>query len=109
VQLAKSFGAHVTGVCSPTNLELVQSLGADQVIDYTQEDFTQGGQAYDIILDTVGNTSFSRCNGLLKHGGVYLSTVLRLSTLLQTIWTSRFGSKRAVFMSTGMRPARAKA
>ena len=75
VQLASYFGAEVTGVCSTTNLELVKSLGADRVIDYTQEDFTQSSETYDIIFDTVGKSSFSRCKGSLKKNGCYLPTV----------------------------------
>lgn len=73
VQLAKSFGANVTGVCSTTNLELVKSLGADQVIDYTVEDFTLNGQAYDLIFDAVGKSSPSRSKRSLKKKGSYLS------------------------------------
>ena len=74
VQLARYFGAEVTGVCSTTNVELVKSLGADKVIDYTQEDFTQNGETYDIIFDTVGKSSFARCKGSLKENGRYLLT-----------------------------------
>ena len=73
VQLATCFGAKVTGVCSTTSLEMVKSLGADKVIDYTIEDFTKSGQTYDAIYDTVMKTSFSRCKTSLKQRGVYLT------------------------------------
>jgi len=97
VQLAKYYGAEVTGVCSTANLELVKSLGADRVIDYTQEDFTQSGETYDIILDAVGKTSFSRCKGLLEEKGFYLSTVPTLTLMLQKLWTSMVGGKKIKF------------
>jgi NADPH:quinone reductase-like Zn-dependent oxidoreductase len=74
VQLAKYFGAQVTGVCSTTNLELVRSLGADRVIDYTQEDFTQGGGPYDLIFDAVGKTSKSNCEKVLAPNGSFVTT-----------------------------------
>jgi len=82
VQIAKSYGAEVTGVCSTANVELVKSLGADQVIDYAKEDFTKSGQVYDVIFDAVRKTSYSRSKGVLKEKGVYLS--VRSSTSEKT-------------------------
>ena len=79
VQLTKHFGAEVAGVCGTTNLEMVKSLGADKVIDYTKEDFTRSGRTYDIILDAVGKSSFPGCKSSLKQRGVYLSTVAGLT------------------------------
>jgi NADPH:quinone reductase-like Zn-dependent oxidoreductase len=96
VQLAKRFGADVTAVCSTKNLELVRSLGADRVIDYTQEDFTQNGQTYDVIFDAVGKHSFRRCRRSLKHGGSYLATD-GLGNLILALWTSRIGDKKVIF------------
>jgi NADPH:quinone reductase-like Zn-dependent oxidoreductase len=102
VQLAKYYGAEVTGVCSTANLEMVKSLGADQVIDYTQEDFTKSCQTYDIIFDAVGKSSFSRCKGSVKQRGIYLSTAPTLEIMLQMLWTSKFGSKKAIFTAAGL-------
>jgi NADPH:quinone reductase-like Zn-dependent oxidoreductase len=73
VQIAKYYGAEVTGVCSTANVELVKSLGADRVIDYAREDFTKSGEFYDVIFDAVGKTSLSRSKGALKEKGLYLS------------------------------------
>ncbi len=104
IQVAKYFGAEVTGVCSTANVELVKSLGADMVIDYTKEDFTTGGQTYDIIFDTVGKSSFSLCKGSLKQKGVYLDAA-KMATIFPMLWTSIFGSKKAILAATGLRPA----
>ncbi len=104
VQLAKYFGAEVTGVCSAANVELVKSLGADKVIDYMRSDFTQNGETYDLIYDTIGASSFSKCKKALTAKGAYLSPVLSFSLLLQMLRTSIFGSKKAKFSATGMLP-----
>jgi NADPH:quinone reductase-like Zn-dependent oxidoreductase len=103
VQLAKYYGAEVTGVCSTTNLELVKSLGADKVIDYINEDFTKNVQTYDIIFDTVAKRTFSQCKGSLNRNGIYLKTFPSVTNL-----TSKIGSKKAVFSAVGMRPATEK-
>jgi NADPH:quinone reductase-like Zn-dependent oxidoreductase len=108
VQLAKYYGADVTGVCSTANLEWVKSLGADRVIDYTQEDFTENGKAYDIIFDTVGKRSFSECKGSLTDKGIYLATVPTPVIMLQALWTARGGSKRVKFVAAGLRSASEK-
>ncbi|MCP9908290.1 NAD(P)-dependent alcohol dehydrogenase [Cyanobium sp. BA5m-21] len=100
IQLAKYSGAEITGVCSTANLALVKSLGADKVIDYTKEDFTQSGETYDIILDTVvGKTSFSRCKGSLKPKGLYLAVAGGLQEMGQMLWTSITGGQKVIFGS----------
>ena len=96
VQLAKYFEADVTGVCSTNNVGLVRSLGADKVIDYTQEDFTKSGETYDVIFDAVGKHSFSRCRGSLKRGGAYVATD-GFRNLFLALWTSRIGDKKVLF------------
>ena len=103
VQLAKYYGAEVTGVCGPTNLEMVKSLGADKVIDYTQEDFTKSGETYDVIFDTVIKTSFSGSKSSLKQRGVFITTDWPLigyggiSGVLQALRASMVGSKKVIF------------
>ena len=96
VQLARYYGADITAVCSTKNLELVRSLGADRVIDYTQEDFLKNGQTYDVIFDAVGKLSFRRCHGSLGPGGFYLPTD-GPANLMWALMPSRKGAKRVVF------------
>jgi len=104
VQLGKHyFGAHVTAVCNTRNVELVRSLGADEVVDYLQEDFTKSGRTYDVILDAVGKHSFFRTRRALNPTGAYVATD-RLYNLPLRFLTSR--SKRRVLFSTEWRPPR---
>jgi NADPH:quinone reductase-like Zn-dependent oxidoreductase len=104
VQIGKSFGAHVTGVCSTRNIELVRSIGADDVIDYNRNDFTSSNQRYDLILDCVGNHSFSACKRVLNPegrsviiGGPHdISMTALFARMLKTALVSLFGKKKAV-------------
>jgi NADPH:quinone reductase-like Zn-dependent oxidoreductase len=96
VQLAKAFGADVTAVCNTKNLDLVRSLGADRVIDYTHEDFTKNGQTYDVILDAVGKQSFRRCRSSLEAGGIFLPTD-GLANLMWALRTRRSRGKKVLF------------
>ncbi len=97
VQLAKYYGAEVTGVCSTKNLEMVRTLGADDVIDYMREDFTQNGQAYDVILDMVpGKSSFARYQSSLTPNGLYLAGAGGLESFAQMVWTSLTGGKKVI-------------
>lgn len=95
VQVAAYFGAHVTAVCGTKNVELMRTLGADEVIDYMQEDFTKNGQTYDVIFDAVGMQPFRRCKASLSRGGVYVATDGFVNLALQ-VWT-RFGDRRVLF------------
>ncbi len=94
VQLAKYYGAEVTGVCSTTNAEMVKSLGADKVIDYTIEDFTKSDEKYDFVFDVVGKTTFSQCKGILKPNGIYLENMMEVKDFLKVLWTSIVGGKK---------------
>jgi NADPH:quinone reductase-like Zn-dependent oxidoreductase len=97
VQLAKfHFGAEVTGVCSTPRLELVKALGADQVIDYTKEDFTQSGETYDLIFDVLGKSSFSRCRDSLKPNGRYVLASFKMRPLVQMLSTKIRGDKKVL-------------
>ena len=97
VQIAKSFGAEVTGVCSTRNLDMVRSIGADRVIDYSKEDFTQTGGRYDLILDAVGNRSLSDCKRALQPNGIYVAAA---GSPVRTLWMLMTGGKKMVFMLT---------
>jgi NADPH:quinone reductase-like Zn-dependent oxidoreductase len=103
VQIARYFGAEVTGVCSTANLEMVKTLGATIVIDYKKEDFTKTGQTFDIIFDTVGKTSFTRCKSSLKQKGIFLEAGIRLEIFPLVLWTSVSGGKKARIAATGLR------
>jgi NADPH:quinone reductase-like Zn-dependent oxidoreductase len=99
VQLAKYYGARITAVCNTKNIELVKSLGADEVIDYTKEDFTENGQIYDVVFDAVGKSSFFRCKKLLKPGGIYFSTDLGFlsQNIFLALLTPIIGGKKVMF------------
>jgi NADPH:quinone reductase-like Zn-dependent oxidoreductase len=96
VQLAKYFGATVTGVCSTANIDLVKSLGADKVIDYTKQDFTENGETYDIIFDTVNTISFSRSLKSLNKNGLLVLSSAGMSEMFQGFWTSMTKSKKVM-------------
>jgi NADPH:quinone reductase-like Zn-dependent oxidoreductase len=96
VQLARLAGAEVTGVCSTANLEMVQSLGAHHVIDYKREDFTRQGRTYDLIVDTVGKTTFGQCKRALTPKGIFMPIVMNYREAFQMLTTSIGGGKRVV-------------
>ncbi|MBN2303455.1 MAG: NAD(P)-dependent alcohol dehydrogenase [Anaerolineae bacterium] len=96
VQLAKQYGAEVTGVCSTPRMELVKALGADHIIDYTRDDFTQNGQTYDLIFDVLGKSSFGRCKGSLTENGRYLLASFKMKQVFQMLWTALTRRKKRV-------------
>ncbi|MEQ9102225.1 MAG: NAD(P)-dependent alcohol dehydrogenase [Imperialibacter sp.] len=100
VQLAKYFGAHVTGVCSTKNLALVKSIEADEVIDYTEDDYTDTDKRYDIVFDAVGKTSMKECMNLLTPKGKYLLTEFGLRHMLAAMYSSVFKRKKVVIASS---------
>jgi len=103
VQLAKYFGAEVTGVDSTVKMDMLRTIGADHVIDYTQEDFTKNGQTYDVIIDVVGKSSFSRRLRSLKQNGLYFLANAGLSHIILGIWTSMTSSRKVVIESAGQK------
>ncbi|TAL59790.1 MAG: NAD(P)-dependent alcohol dehydrogenase [Bacteroidetes bacterium] len=103
VQIAKRFGVEVTGVCSSSNVEMVKSLGADNVIDNASEDFAKNGLTYDVILDVSGNPLSFRFKNSLTKRGFYLTTYPTISILFQTLWTSFFNGKKVVFSATAFK------
>jgi NADPH:quinone reductase-like Zn-dependent oxidoreductase len=96
VQIAKSLGAEVTGVCSTRNLDLVRSIGADRVIDYTKEDFSQNENYYDLIFDVVAKRSFADCKRALKSRGIYITSEFSPALALRGQWISMNGSEKMV-------------
>ncbi|MEL7160408.1 MAG: NAD(P)-dependent alcohol dehydrogenase, partial [Bacteroidota bacterium] len=104
VQLAKAFGAEVTGVCSGRNVALVQSLGAQTVIDYTKTNFLQSDEKYDVIFDTINNTTYGKCKHLLHEEGIYMSPVLNLPLLFNVVYTRFFATRKAKFAAAGLLP-----
>jgi NADPH:quinone reductase-like Zn-dependent oxidoreductase len=96
VQLARHFGAEVTGVCSAANSDLVRGLGAKHVIDYTQEDYTLNAETYDVILDTTGTASYTRCKTSLKENGRFLMLVASLPQMLQIPWVNLTSNKKII-------------
>ncbi|PWJ44236.1 NAD(P)-dependent alcohol dehydrogenase [Sediminitomix flava] len=106
VQIAKSLGATVTGVCSEKNHNLVKLLGADYLIDYKETDFTKESTKYDLVYDTIGESSFAKCKNVLKEEGRFITPVLSLSILKDMLKTSLWGNQKVKFEATGLQEAK---
>lgn len=104
VQLARAFGARVTGVCSTRNVELVRSLGAQTVIDYTKVDVNSAEKKFDVVFDTISNTSYPKCKHLLNETGIYMTPVLKFSVLFNILYTHLFSNQSVKFDAAGLRP-----
>ena len=113
LQIAKYYGADVTAVCRTANLEAVQALGADRVVDYTQDDFIElcqrESRRFDVIFDVAGKTSFRRCLSILQPEGIYLATMPTPAIMVQILWTRFFGRRQVKFAATGLRAPAKKA
>ncbi len=96
VPIAKHLGAKVTGVCGASSFALVESLGADEVVDYEDDAYTKGNETYDVIFDAVGKTSFAKCKHMLRPGGVFVTVGVDPTLMVLTVWTSLFGDKKVV-------------
>ncbi|WP_430815605.1 NAD(P)-dependent alcohol dehydrogenase [Carboxylicivirga sp. RSCT41] len=108
VQVARYFGAEVTGVCSHGNMELVRSLGATRVIDYTREDFTKGNETYDLVFDTVGKIAYKDAKRVLKKNGTFLEAGIGFGIIPHVLWSSLFTRQKARIAATGLRSPREK-
>jgi NADPH:quinone reductase-like Zn-dependent oxidoreductase len=96
VQIARHYGAHVTGICSTNRVKYVNSLGAHKVIDYNNEDFTQTAETYDLIMDVLGRTSYFQCKKNLSPNGTYLLASFKTKQLLQMLWTKYFDDRKVI-------------
>lgn len=105
VQLAKQRRAHVTGVCGTLRLAYVQALGADEVIDYTKEDFARRGETYDLIVDVLGRSSFDRCRRALTPDGVYFLVSFKMKAVMQMLWTKAAGRQKVICAFSDEKPA----
>ncbi len=108
VQIANSYGAEVTSVCSTAKIEMIKAIGAKRIIDYTKKDFTQENEKYDIIFDTVAKKSFSQCKNVLAENGIYLTTIPTPRVLIKRLFQSKDRGKRSFFIAAGLKPVNQK-